>query len=122
MPKLFRQNPPVILLDEICKTCGLQSVNDTSWFSRQQIQLEVFEFFLPTLEPYYIPCKAHEYLYDSLSINRAITIMRQVLRTHNYNLISKEKTSASEKVFWYQIQQATVQNIPLEQEVSISFT
>jgi hypothetical protein len=122
MPKLFRQNPSLELIEELCKACGLHSIHDINWFSRQQIQLDVFENLLPELEPYYIPCKAHEYLYSPLTINRAITILRQVLRTQNLNLVSKEKTSGSEKVFLYQIQNTVLQNKFLQDEICISFT
>jgi len=124
MPKLFRQIPPLELIHQILQTCGLQSIHDTTWFSKQHIQLHRFEDHLPQLEPYYIPCKAEEYLHDSFTLQRCITILRQILRPHQITLVSKEKTRLSEKEIWYQLQPSTSSLVQtkLEEEVSITFT
>jgi hypothetical protein len=122
MPKLFRKIPSVFLIEQFLQTCGIYSLQDSSWFQKQQIQLEQFEQLLPELEPFYIPCKAHEYLYSSLTHARAITILRQVLRVHNVTIVSKEKTCGSEKQVWYQIKQNHSTTTPLTEDILISFT
>lgn len=122
MPKLFREIPPVELIEHFLQTCGIQSIEDQSWFQKQQIHLEQFEQLLPELEPFYIPCKAQEYLYSFLTQARAITILRQILRLHNVTIVSKEKTCGSEKQLWYQLQQNHTTTIPLTEDVLISFT
>ncbi len=121
MPKLFREIPPVSFVEQLLQTCGLQSIQDPSWFQKHQIQLEAFEELLPILEPFYIPCKAQEYLYTSFTQARAITILRQVLRVHNVNIVSKEKTCGSEKQLWYQLQHPQTSSTPLTEDVCISF-
>ncbi len=122
MPKLFREIPPIALIEELLLTCGIHSIHDTSWFQKHQIQCEAFEQLLPILEPFYIPCKAREYLYTSLTQARVITILRQILRVHNVNLVSKEKTCGSEKQLWYQLQKIQSSIPPLTEDVFISFT
>ena len=122
MPKLFREIPPVFFIEQLLQTCGLHSIQDPSWFQKQQIHLESFEQLLPELEPFYIPCKAQEYLYTSLTHARAITILRQILRVHNVSIVSKEKTCGSEKQLWYQLQQTQTSTPPLTEDVLISFT
>jgi hypothetical protein len=122
MPKLFRLTPPIEFVEQILQTCGLYSIHDTSWFHKPQLQLEQFEQLLPELEPYYIPCKAQEYLHTSLTQSRAITILRQVLRVHNVTIVSKEKTCGSEKQIWYQLQHTKTSQPPLTEEILISFT
>ena len=67
MPKLFREIPPIEFIEQLLQTCGIHSIDDPSWFQKQQIHIEQFEQLLPELEPFYIPCKAQEYLYTSLS-------------------------------------------------------
>lgn len=123
MPRLFRLNPPIELVNKIVQTCGVQSIHDTTWFSKQHIQLNRFENYLPELEPYYIPCKAEEYLYALLTLQRCITILRQILRPHQTTLVSKEKTRLSEKEIWYQLQpcKSCVLQTKLDEEVSITF-
>ncbi len=124
MPKVFRQNPPSSLVDQVLQTFGLQSIHDTSWFSKKQIQLQNLENILPELEPYYIPCKAQEYLYTSITHNRALTILRQILRVHQRIIVSKEKTCGNEKQIWYQLQKAvlTADDHILPGEICVSFT
>jgi hypothetical protein len=122
MPKLFREDPPLSFIKELLQTCGLHSIQDSSWFQKNQIELQQFEELLPELEPFYIPCKAQEYLYTSLTQARIITILRQVLRVHNLTIVSKEKTYGSEKQLWYQLQQLQSTSTPLTEEISISFT
>lgn len=104
MPKIFRKDPPIELVVLFLRACGLKSIHDYSWFSKKHIHLKEFEEVLPELEPFYIPCKAAEYLYKVITVNRAITILRQVLRVYNIGLTSKEITRNSEKNVWYQIQ------------------
>jgi hypothetical protein len=104
MPKNFRLTPPLEIVNLFLKACGLKSIHDKAWFSKQHILLDLFEENLPFLEPFYIPCKATEYLYKSLTHKSAITILRQILREHNVSLLSKEKTRTSDKQIWYQLQ------------------
>lgn len=122
MPKLFREIPSIEFIEQLLQTCGIHSIQDPSWFQKQQIHLEQFEQLLPVLEPFYIPCKAQEYLHTTFTHTRAITILRQVLRLHNVTIVSKEKTCGSEKQLWYQLQQNNVNNTPLTEDVFISFT
>lgn len=53
---------------------------------------------------YYIPCKARLYLTD-LTEKRAITVLKQALRLHNYCLWSRERNFKNKKVIFYQVMQ-----------------
>jgi hypothetical protein len=104
MPAIFRVAPPLELLEKIVVPYGLQNIRDTSWFTKSTIRLSEIEQLLPELEPYYTPCKAKELLHESLTFQRAITILRQVLKTQNIDLVAKEQTCGGVKGTWYQIQ------------------
>ncbi len=122
MPKMFREQPPVEILTQLLQACGLQHIHDTSWFQKEQINLESFLAVIPLLEPYYIPCKAEEYLHKTISQNNCITILRQILRTYNISIVSKELTRNHEKTLWYQIQLSKTSPLTQEQgEVLIEF-
>jgi len=54
------------------------------------------------LEEYYIPCKARSYL-SEISEKNIITILRQILKTRNYVLTSKERSIKGEKFVVYNI-------------------
>ena len=51
---------------------------------------------------YYIKCKSKIYL-STLNEKKCITILRQFLKTQNYNIISKEKTKNKIKFSIYRI-------------------
>jgi hypothetical protein len=49
-----------------------------------------------------LPCKARTYLND-LNEKNIVTILRQILKHFNYNIISKEKYLRGEKFILYNI-------------------
>jgi hypothetical protein len=110
MPALFREKPAVDLVERFLHTFGLTSLGDATWFSKQQIKLSSFQELLPELEPYYLPCKAAEYIYGTLNPGRAITILRHLLRAHGAQLLSMEKSRGGEKAMWYQIQSSEIKS------------
>ncbi len=104
MPKLFRQVPPKELLEDIFfHVLNLRNLEDSTWFSKSSIHLDHLEDFFPQIEPYYLPCKAKEFLHTTLTPARAITVIRQLLTIAGYELIAQEKTCGGVKGMWYQI-------------------
>lgn len=61
------------------------------------------EELVPMLRTYYLPCKARVYL-ENLCENRAVTILKQVLRLFRFALVSREKNINGRKVIFYQVQ------------------
>lgn len=55
------------------------------------------------LQEYYLPCKSHLYLED-ITVNKAITILRQVLRLFDYHLTSKERNINNKKIIFYSLE------------------
>jgi len=62
------------------------------------------------ISKYYLPCKAKIYL-NTLDEKKCITILRQILRLHNYTLISKQKYIKQKKITFYIIQQKNINPI-----------
>jgi hypothetical protein len=104
MPKLFRETPSKELLEALVQcTIHLKSLDDSTWFSKSSIALDELERFLPQLEPYYMPCKAKDFLHTSLTPARAVTILRQLLSAAGFQWVAQEKTCGGVKGMWYQI-------------------
>lgn len=103
MPQIFRAQPPLELLEEICKTFGLSGLQDSTWFSKSSLNLEQLEAVLPELEPYYVPCKAKEFLHPTLTPARGLTILKQLCKAHTIHITAAERTCAGVKGMWYQI-------------------
>jgi len=99
---ILRNQPPLELVVKFLEGFGLKSLHDTSWFSKDNIQLDKAEIVLPELEPYYMPCKAH-YIHDELSVNSVITILRQLIKAHGVKIYAREKARCGVKTVWYQL-------------------
>jgi hypothetical protein len=103
MPPIFRKEPPLDIIVKVLEAFGLKGLGDASWFTKPHIRLDVLEPVLLDLEPYYMPCKAEIYLYNKLTPQRAVTILRQVLNARGIHLSTNERGSNGVKTIWYQI-------------------
>ena len=102
--KLFRKEPPKELVDSILRASGLLGMIDLRWFTRDELVLTGYEEWLPTLEPYYLPCKASRFLHGEMDSAKLITIFRHILRPHGYDLHVQERLYKEHKHTMYQIQ------------------
>ena len=103
MPPIFRKDPPLDIVLRVLEAFGLKGLNDASWFTKPHIRIDVLETVLLDLEPYYMQCKAEIYLYNKLTAQRAVTILRQVLHTRAIHLSTNERGRNGVKTIWYQI-------------------
>jgi hypothetical protein len=116
MPQIFRSRPPLELLEEVVKTFGLTGLQDTNWFSKSALHLQNLEALFPLLEPYYIPCKAKEFLHPTLTQARGITILKQLCKANSIHITAAERTCAGVKGMWYQITPTVAQPITIQFE------
>ena len=104
--QLFKKNPSKEFIVSILKLYGLNDVDDDRSFTRQDLQkLKTVENLLEyktELYKYYLPCKGRLYLND-LNEKNIITILRQLLKTLNYTLNSREKYVKGNKFIIYNI-------------------
>ncbi len=97
---LFRQVPPLELLHDLVKALHFEGLDDTRWFQKTDINLDIFEQYLPLIEPYYIPCKAKLFLQEFTQA-KAITVLRHLFRAHAYDIHSQEKVLSQKKITQY---------------------
>ena len=116
MPQLFRTLPPIELVEKVAKSFTLSGLTDTTWFSKSMLNLQELEQYLPELEPYYIPCKAKEFLHSSLTQMRGLTILRQLCKAHSISLTAAERTCAGVKGTWYQITPTEPKSVTIQFE------
>jgi hypothetical protein len=102
MKELFRKIPSKELVEEILIHLQFLGFNDNRIFTKFDIPKERFNEILVWVEPYYLPCKARRFLSD-ISDNKRITIIRHLLKVHNYDLRAHEKIVNSIKTTTYQI-------------------
>jgi hypothetical protein len=101
---LFSECIPRSVVNQALSFLKFNSIEDTRVFTIKDLKPEEFDFGLLILEPYYIPCKARKYLYGDMTAHRILTILRQILRTQGYGLLSQERTIGGKKELHYQIQ------------------
>jgi hypothetical protein len=106
--QLFSKFIELDLLLKLLECFGIHDINNKKVFCKyDMIQLETVQKIKelrPVLEHYYLPCKAKIYLdVDSLNEKRAVSILKQILRLHDYYLFTREKNVNNKKVIYYQI-------------------
>lgn len=120
MSKLFRENPPIDVLNIMVHELGFIGLTDTKLFCVEELKIETLEEWVPLLEPYYLPCKAKRY-FDRLDSHRIITILRHVLPLHGFGLNSYERLHLGKKRTVYQIHPATPRMLRQGEEIRVMF-
>ena len=108
MPKnqLFKNNPSEEFVISLLNIYGIKDFDDNHYFTKKDLEelntIKNLNEIKDTLSDYYIPCKAKIYV-DDINDKRAITILRQFLKTQNYTLLSKEKYLKGKKYNTYSV-------------------
>ena len=104
--QLFKKYPSNTLFLEILKSFGLNGLDDKRSFSRRDLKIlktvEKINILKAELETCYLPCKSRTYLND-LNEKNVITILRQILKTKNYTINSREKYMKGSKFIIYSL-------------------
>jgi hypothetical protein len=104
---IFREKPPVELVNIVLKNMGFEhGLTDTKSFTKEQIIDEKVDEWVSLLEPYYIPCKARRFL-DYLTRDKLITVIRHIIRVHNFDLRTQERVLCGVKKTVYRIEPVT---------------
>lgn len=96
MPKnqLFKNYPDEEFVISLLNIYGIKDFSDNHYFTKSDLEelntIYNLNQLKDKLSTYYIPCKAKLYM-NNINYKRAITILRQFLKTQNYTLLSKEK-------------------------------
>ena len=93
------------LLKLIKITYNIKNINNHT-FTRKDLNdnniITKLEEIKLVLYYYYLKCKGIKYL-ENITINRSLTILRQILKEFNYKITSKHKYNNGEKYILYQI-------------------
>ena len=109
LKQLFISKPPLELLKKIINGFGLTNLHDKKEFSYLDMNelktLNIFHILENDLRKYYIPCKQKIYFdnMNNLTNKEAITILKQLLKIHDYDLNSREKFIKGIKYSIYKI-------------------
>ena len=92
--QLFKNHPDEDFVINLLNIFGIKNFNDNHYFIKKDLEelntIDELNKIKNILYNYYIPCKAKIYI-NNIDLKKAITILRQFLKTQNYTLLSKEK-------------------------------
>lgn len=106
--QLFRKEVPFLFLETLFQDLFEIKLDDTIEYHFSKTTLikrnahEIINKYLDELKSYYIQCKHKLYL-ENLTEKKTITLLRQLLRTHDYELKTKEKYDNGKKFLLYTI-------------------
>lgn len=107
--QLFKEKPPIELIEEVLLLFGLNSINDKREFSKvdkiiDETFYDRFYEFKDKFSNYYLKCK-HDIYFDrnKLTFTRIITILRQCIKLYNYKITSHERYFNGKKALAYTI-------------------
>ena len=90
----FKNYPNEEFVINLLNIYGIKDFSDNHYFTKKDLEelntIDNLNQLKDKLASYYIPCKAKLYV-NNIDHKRAITILRQFLKTQNYTLSSKEK-------------------------------
>lgn len=105
--QLFRKKPTKEFIMKVSSFYNIKEFKESQKFTLSNLEtiktVEKLNNIIPEIKEYYINCKAKKYL-ENLDLKRAVTILRQLLKSINYNLVSKEKYSNGRKFLEYHVE------------------
>jgi len=104
--QLFKTKPTEEIIGKILTCFGLTNLEDESEFTIQQLEniktMDNYKLIEEEIKGFYIPCKAKLY-FGKYEYKNIITMGRQVLKTANYTMITKEKYNNKKKFLIYKL-------------------
>ena len=110
--QLFKIYIPIEVVNNISLLINIDLLNlKRNSFTKKDLKesdiSSKFEEIQQKLKPYYIPCKYKNYI-ENLNINKFITIYRQILKLHNFSLVSKDQYEKSKKYILYTVEKKVI--------------
>jgi hypothetical protein len=104
--QLFRTPVSTELCSRVLECFGLNGWGDCTPFSRHDLErigtARRMGQLMCELDKYYIPCKGRVYLVAG-SLNKCITILKQLSRLYGHRVLSREHTVNKEKIIMYHL-------------------
>lgn len=104
--QLFKAHIPEELFVKIYTCFGIKDIHHEHMFCKTDLvkidTLGQLSALKEDLSQYYLPCKARMYLLE-LTINKCITVFRQVLRLFQMTLASRQKYIKHKKTTFYYV-------------------
>jgi len=119
--QLFTEIPDLEFINKFLNLYGINNLEDSVEFSKYElIDLNIvnkIEDLIPELVIYYLPCKYKMFL-TNISVNKCLTILRQIIRLYNYELKKREHVQNKKKSIYYHLNKINNTNIKINNNKS----
>jgi hypothetical protein len=93
----LREIPSADLVVDWLRRIHIEGFSDSHTFNEHTFPFDEFGGILLEAEPYYYPCKARNYLHGPITMKRAMTVLRQLVRPHGYTFMTHERLQTGRK-------------------------
>lgn len=104
--QLFIMKPDMELIIRCINILGWKDINDKRVLIKSELEksmvVNAFRQILPEIKLYYLPCKQAKFL-ENINVKSIITICRQLLKTHGYNIGGYERVITNKKNIIYKL-------------------
>ena len=111
--QLFRKHVDYYMVLAVLRCFELYNLEDRTPFCKRDLvrigTVDRISQLFGQLSEYYIPCKGRLYLIPG-SLNKAITILKQLIALFNHHLVSREHTYGRHKMIVYHISNSLLHN------------
>tara|TARA_B100000497_G_C7635426_1_gene381956 strand:- start:209 stop:598 length:390 start_codon:yes stop_codon:yes gene_type:complete len=118
--QLFQEVPNEDFLVVFLNCYGITSLNDNKEFTKSDLNdlsiINKIEDLIPELVLYYLACKYKMFL-TNITLNKCITILRQILRLYGYHLKKREHVHNKKKSIYYRIEKINDKTIKIENSI-----
>ncbi len=97
MGSVLREIPPRDKVEEWLLLVKINGLKDNHTFTEESFCWSGFDQILIECEPFYYPCKAEKFLHGPMNMNRAMTILRQLVRPVGYTFRTRERLAHGKK-------------------------
>jgi hypothetical protein len=112
--QLFSTLPPLEFIEDFLKLFVPNGFDENYFFTKKSCEDKniiaiINDKYIDQLKQYYLPCKFNIFLND-LTFKKSITILRHLLKHHNYKIVSHQKNHCNKKYLIYNIKKNKINN------------
>lgn len=105
--QLFAKKPTDDVIKDILVITKFGSLHNPKEVTKNDLEtaevIKLYDHFKPNLKPFYITCKYKKHVETATTYKNIITVLRQLVRTRQFKIISKQKYVDGKRIYVYNL-------------------
>jgi hypothetical protein len=105
--QLFAKKPTDDVIKDILLITKFGSLHNPKEVTKDDLEsaevVKLYNQFKPNLKPFYITCKYKKHVEAEITYKNIITVLRQLVRTRQFKIISKQKYVNGKRIYVYNL-------------------